>query len=484
MVTMAFLVILLNALFIHAQQQTITGYMIKEGMVLADLLADNVRLGVFSENRGLIAAQAATVLRQDKVLEILVFDKNGNILLAKRRSDAESESLCVGTSATFLRAMAPEIRDTGAALHDEGPECLVFGAPVQTIAAPPEEELYFNAERTDPAAKELIGFVTVAFNRQSLDKSLYNVLLDGLTIGAVFMLLVLVATYLIVLMATRPLNRLVRMVKGSDVQAEAADEIGLLSESFSAMLARLTSSFATIGRLKSELEEMTREVLKTQEQEKQRLAFDLHDNVAQELSALKIFCAGLPAKWPDAPQPVVDQLDFMEESLKRCINTVRELSYDLRPPGLTQLGLGQTIAQLCEDFRGATGIEVDFLATGFGNVEPDYNVAINCYRIIQEALNNIKKHARANRVEIRLLESFPRIILRIRDDGVGFDMEARAVGILKERRMGLNNMGKRAALLNGKITIDSHLGQGTRILVELPSVERSDELPREEYPDN
>jgi signal transduction histidine kinase len=132
----------------------------------------------------------------------------------------------------------------------------------------------------------------------------------------------------------------------------------------------------------------------------------------------------------------------------------------------------------------ATGIKVDFLATGFENVEPEYNVAINCYRIIQEALNNIKKHAKANRVEIRLLESFPVIILRIKDDGIGFDVAARAVEVVSERRMGLKNMEKRAILLNGLTTIESYPGKGTKIFVELPYAERNNELQREEDTDS
>ena len=451
---------------------------------MTGLLADGVRLGVFSENEDVIAAPVAAVLKQDKVLEIQVFDANSRALFERRRPAVGEEGLCEGVAKAFLLEMAPWIRKTRSAIHHESTECLVFGAPVQATSALAEEGLYFNDDNEGRTDKELLGFVTVAFNRQSLDKNLHQVLIDSLLFSAAFMLLAVAATFLIVRTATRPLNRLVRMVKKSDIQAEAPDEIGLLSESFSSMVEQLTSSFATINRLKSELEEMTREVLKTQEQEKQRLAFDLHDNVAQELSTLKIYCAGFLAEWPDAPKAVTDKLEFMAESFKRCINTVRELSYDLRPPGLTQLGLAQTITQLCDEFRTATGIKVDFLATGFEGVEPEYNVAINCYRIIQEALNNIKKHAKANRVEIRLLESFPVIILRIKDDGIGFDVAARAVEVVSERRMGLKNMEKRAILLNGLTTIESYPGKGTKIFVELPYAERNNELQREEDTDS
>jgi len=438
---------------------------------MAGLLADSVRLAVFSENMDMVQAPVSAILKQDKVLEVLIFDKDGGSLYERRRNNDGEQPNCAGTSGQANDRLFSEIRQNGTVSHYVSDDCLVFAAPVMADSAAGDESLYFDVESPESQGKDLLGFVIVSFQRRTLDRNLYQVLVKSLMLGALFILLAAIATYVIVRTATRPLNQLVKKVKKNDLRVDASDEIGLLQESFSSMVDQLSGSFATIDRLKRELEEMTREVLRTQEQERQRLAFDLHDNVAQELSGLKIFCAGLLKECSAASQPVTEKLNFISQSLNRCIGTVRELSYNLRPPGLTQLGLAHTVAQLCDEFGMTSGVGVDLLVTGFDHQEPEYNVAINCFRIIQEALSNVKKHAGANLVQVRLIESFPQIILRIRDDGVGFDVAARSAEIMGEKRMGLRNMEKRASLLNGVMVIESSPGKGTMIFVELPHEE-------------
>ena len=101
----------------------------------------------------------------------------------------------------------------------------------------------------------------------------------------------------------------------------------------------------------------------------------------------------------------------------------------------------------------------------------DFNTEINLYRLIQEALNNVKKHAGADRVTIRLVASFPKIILRIEDNGQGFNIEDRYTAAINEKRMGLQNMKERVSLLNGKMAINSRPMGGTKIVIEIPSKE-------------
>jgi signal transduction histidine kinase len=103
-------------------------------------------------------------------------------------------------------------------------------------------------------------------------------------------------------------------------------------------------------------------------------------------------------------------------------------------------------------------------------VDPD--IEINLYRLLQEALNNIKKHANAKRVIIRLVASFPNIILRIEDDGKGFDVEGHLLKASGEKRMGLGSMEERVNLLNGNLRIRSRLMEGTKILIEIPFKEK------------
>ena len=112
------------------------------------------------------------------------------------------------------------------------------------------------------------------------------------------------------------------------------------------------------------------------------------------------------------------------------------------------------------------------ISAGIKELKQDFDTAINIYRLIQEGLNNIRKHARADNVIIRLVASSPNIILRIEDDGQGFDVANRLSTALKEKRMGLSSMEERVSLLGGVMDIKSRIGLGTRILIEIPWQEK------------
>jgi PAS domain S-box-containing protein len=213
---------------------------------------------------------------------------------------------------------------------------------------------------------------------------------------------------------------------------------------------------------------LTREQIKVQEEERNRIARYLHDHVAQDLSTLKISIETL-FDGPDKLTPGKKQkLSEISRILQESISSVRDLSYDLRPAGMEQLGLIKTVYQLCEDFSQNNKVPVDFFSAGIDVLTLDFETAINIYRLIQEGLNNIRKHAGAGRVIIRLVASSPNIILRIEDDGRGFDVASRVSTALKEKRMGLSSMEERVSLLGGRMDIKSRVGQGTRILIEIP----------------
>jgi len=154
--------------------------------------------------------------------------------------------------------------------------------------------------------------------------------------------------------------------------------------------------------------------------------------------------------------------------LKGTIASVRDLSRTLRSTGLDKRGLVSTVRLYCKEFSRRKRLKVDFFATGIDEATLDFNMKINLYRIIQEGLTNAKKHADANHVTIRLVESFPNIILCIEDDGTGFDLQDRLISAANERCMGLRIIEERAVLLQGKIKIETYPKQGTKIVVEVP----------------
>ncbi|MGA6927315.1 MAG: ATP-binding protein, partial [Desulfosarcina sp.] len=148
-------------------------------------------------------------------------------------------------------------------------------------------------------------------------------------------------------------------------------------------------------------------------------------------------------------------------------------AYDLRPPGLDQLGLVKTLVLLCEDYsQSGAGLTIDFTAAGVDELDLGYEIEINLFRLIQEALNNIKRHADASRVTIRLVASSPDIVIRIKDNGKGFDLNDRRRQAFKGKRMGLQSMVERVHLLQGKINVQSSPGKGTYILIEIPLKEK------------
>ena len=167
--------------------------------------------------------------------------------------------------------------------------------------------------------------------------------------------------------------------------------------------------------------------------------------------------------------------------MQRSISEVRNLAYDLRPPGLDQFGLVRTLFTYCEDFAQANGLKIDFIAAGLDGLSLDDDVQINLYRLIQEALYNIKKHAGAKGVTIRLVASSPNLMLRIIDDGVGFDVNRWRAQSHKEKRMGLQSMVERVGLLNGTIDIRSHLQKGTAIFISIPIKEHYRDSENENF---
>ena len=233
-------------------------------------------------------------------------------------------------------------------------------------------------------------------------------------------------------------------------------------------LALYTRDITDVKNAEKHIQALTQEIIKAQENERQRIARDLHDNVAQDLASLIISSDTLFEGFPDVPHEVRRRTMKFSQVLKRAISSIRDLAYDLRPPSLDQLGLVRTLAQYCTEFSESNLISVDFYSAGLDKLDLDFDTEINLYRLIQEALNNVRKHSSATLVTIRLVASFPEIILRIEDDGNGFDPEKRIIEALNEKRMGLKSMEERVKLLKGEFTIRSRGGEGTMILVKLP----------------
>jgi PAS domain S-box-containing protein len=227
-------------------------------------------------------------------------------------------------------------------------------------------------------------------------------------------------------------------------------------------------------RTEEHISALTQQLMKAHENERQMISRELHDRIGQDLSMLKI---GFDTLFDDYSEPhhgIKERISALTKILHGSIMAVRDLAYDLRPPSLDQLGLARTIFQYCEDFSEKTGLSVDFNSAGMDDLKLDFDTEINLYRLVQEGLININKHADARQATIRLVATYPNIILRIEDDGKGFNVKDRLVAVSNEKRMGLRSMGERVGLLEGKMRIQSRPTEGTKIFIEVPYKKEND----------
>jgi PAS domain S-box-containing protein len=216
------------------------------------------------------------------------------------------------------------------------------------------------------------------------------------------------------------------------------------------------------------VQRLSQQLIQAHEIERKRLSLDLHDHLAQDLSSLKMRLDTLCGTGAGLPPEIAQQLAGLSSLARRTIMAVREMAYDLRPASLDQLGLVQTLAQHCEEFSMRNDLTVEFFSAGMEAVSSDFDTDITIYRLVQEALNNIGKHARATRVAVKIVASFPEIIVRIEDNGLGFDVKTRREAALQGRHMGIWSMEQRVAMINGSLKIDSIPHQGTKIVVKIP----------------
>jgi PAS domain S-box-containing protein len=255
-------------------------------------------------------------------------------------------------------------------------------------------------------------------------------------------------------------TRIPCIIRAAPIQGPEGDVIGIVED------------FKDISERKlmeEHLRVLPQKLLKAQEKARQRIARDLHDQVAQDLFTVKIACETIFDDQPAVPLETRHRLLDLTRMVQGSIVAVRNLAYDLRPPGLEKRGLASTVFQYCQDFSDRHGVSVDFHATGLDGLILDNDTEINLYRLVQEALNNVKKHADAKHVTVRLIGSSPNIVLRIEDDGRGFDVNDRLASAVNGKRLGLLSMEERVRLLAGEMRIQSRAMEGTRIFIEVPN---------------
>ena len=228
-------------------------------------------------------------------------------------------------------------------------------------------------------------------------------------------------------------------------------------------LARLQEETVADERSRA-LKERIAQVSMTQEEERRRISRELHDGLGPSLAAIGNRLRACRSIVRTEPDDAETELDDIAHGLSTHIQEIRTLIHDLRPINLDQLGLVEALSQHVERFGRETGTSASFEASD--NIELNPLAEVTVFRLVQECLGNIQKHAEASEVEVRLSTTASGLDVTVRDDGRGFDPEVPS-GVTK-RGMGLTNMRERADILNARLSIQSRPGDGCHVHLSIP----------------
>jgi signal transduction histidine kinase len=242
-------------------------------------------------------------------------------------------------------------------------------------------------------------------------------------------------------------------------------------------LTQLEIAYAQLKQAEAAREELLRRLVTAEEDERRHIARELHDEMGQEITALvlglKALEAGLPAGEGGGNVERLQQLQVLADRMGR---QVHDIALELRPTALDDLGLRAALQNYVEDWSARTNIAADFHSVGLvGGARLPAIVETSAYRVAQEALTNVARHANARRASVILERRDNILILIVEDDGCGFDADVLLDAVNKpaqqqQRRLGLLGMRERAALCGGLLTIESSPNgeTGTTVYLRLP----------------
>jgi signal transduction histidine kinase len=339
-----------------------------------------------------------------------------------------------------------------------------------TVLINTDEGLIFDT--AVPILDGKVGTARIGLSNESVQLAVSQVTLQSILFTVLVLVFGVVVSMFLTRILARPILELVeatRLVSRGDysrrIHPWAKDELGTLAQAFNQM----SQDLAQLHDLRKERENLQRQLLEkvisTQEEERRRIARELHDSTSQSLTSLLVGLRMLEANCTD---PDRDQLSDLRNIAGQTLDEVHNLAMQLRPRALDDLGLSAALERLTFEWQARHKLPVD-LAITLGTSRFPAGVETALYRIIQETLTNVVRHAQAHSVSILVERRNGCAIAVIEDDGKGFDVDNGT----DEFHLGLLGMRERAELLGGRLTIESSQGQGTSVFVEIP-------LPSEE----
>lgn len=221
------------------------------------------------------------------------------------------------------------------------------------------------------------------------------------------------------------------------------------------------------------LRELSTRLTQAQEEERRRVASELHDEVGQSLTVTKMRLRMLSSSLPPEAEAARDQLKMLGGLVEESLQTVRSLSHQLRPPLLDEMGWQPALEWLCEGFSKRAQLPIQYRHRGPAErLVPGIELAV--YRVVQEALTNVLRHANANQVKVSSTLSSARLKITIKDNGQGFDVYALRNTNKPDVGLGLLSMQERVDINGGQLHIESKPGKGTSVVASFPVIFRSD----------
>ncbi|TSA01988.1 MAG: PAS domain S-box protein [Nitrospiraceae bacterium] len=238
-------------------------------------------------------------------------------------------------------------------------------------------------------------------------------------------------------------------------------ELASVNESLRAEVAERVQTELSLESSRQALQKLTLQLLRVQEEERRRISRDLHDDINQRLALLAMDIEAVGLQLSSSPDHVGRAVQEIQDRVVELSDVVRHLAYQLHPSILDDLGLPIALQRLVDDFTARSRIRGSF---GHKNIPPavPQEIASCLYRVAQESLSNVARHASASRVDVELTRSQSELIVTITDNGVGFDSEQPLHG---SHGLGLLGMKERVALVHGELLVSSAVGKGTRVQV-------------------
>lgn len=220
----------------------------------------------------------------------------------------------------------------------------------------------------------------------------------------------------------------------------------------------------TVHHHREELQGLTATLYRTMDIERKRIAEDLHDETGQSLTGIRLTLEALEKNLSPSQEETLKALEEVKGQIDHAHEEIRRLSYRLHPALLNELGLAPALEAYFNKMKRKTDLAISFAIIGFED-RVDMEIETTLYRISQEALNNAIRHSRAKHFKLSIIKSYPNVIFIAQDDGIGVNPDQLAS---KKQAFGLVGMRERVHILNGRFTMSSSKGQGTKIRAEIP----------------